>query len=91
MPTRRCVTIPINYSATVAALWAVAVLLLFLHTFAGGSWAAWAVLLGLAASTATLVLVVNRALSVVLDVISWEHQRTRGDVEAPPPAVRLLP
>lgn len=88
MPTRRCVTIPINFTAWVGGLWATACLLLVVHTIFGpGPWAAWALLISIAASTATLSLVVGRSLNVVLDVISWEHQRTRGEDVEPPPVV----
>lgn len=37
----------------------------------------WAILIGLAAATCSGQVIVSRARRVVLDVVSWEHRRTR--------------
>lgn len=79
MTNRRRLTIPLDHVGAAGALWLLAIALMVVEsaTDASGRVARWAILVGVGAATMTLVAVVQHARRVVLDVISWEAQRTR--------------
>lgn len=73
------------------ALWPTAFLLMIAGSFQhSGHLGRWAILLGLAAATCTAQWIVCHARAVVLDVVSWEHRLTRGDVPDPEPTPYLV-
>lgn len=90
--TGRCLTIPMNEAGAAVGLWLFAGLLMIAETVtdADGRVARWAILVGIAAATLTIAAVVSHARRVVLDVISWEAQRTR-EAQVPNGSDRVVP
>lgn len=74
--------IPLPTSTVAAlALWLLAVMLMVVETFRDGPqiFAAWSLLVAVGAATCTAAAIIAKARSVILDVVSWEARRTRGD------------
>jgi hypothetical protein len=77
------IPLPINYTFGAVILWLVAVGLMVAEGFYDvgepGSLARWSILVAIGAATVSVGGLISRARRVVLDVISWEHKRTRQD------------
>lgn len=89
----RCLTIPITQAGVSAGLWLIAAVLMLMESVTGadGRFARWAIFVALGAVTVTVAVIANHTRRVVLDVISWEAQRTRDAHLSADLALRLVP
>lgn len=85
-PTRLSIPLPSSLLSAVA-LWALALLLMTIATVSGRVvlLGMWSLIAAIGAATCSVAHIAGAAQKVILDVVSWEHKRTRGDDVGPPP------